>query len=89
MQLVVVAAIVPSLMLISGTRTYTILRTGGAVFAGAASLGWIVERLFDVEMPVDPIMNALAGRAVWIASALFLIGLACLGGRRALGLDPR
>ena len=77
MQLLVVAAILPSLMLMSGSRAYTIFRTGGAVFAGAASVGWIVERLFDVEMPVDPIVNALAHRAVWIAAALFLTAL-CL-----------
>jgi hypothetical protein len=76
-QMIVVAVILPSLMLMSRTRVYPILRIGGAVFAGAASVGWIVERLLDVETPVDMIVNAFARHASWIAVTLFLISLAC------------
>ena len=77
MQMIVVAVILPSLILLSRTRAYPILRIGGAVFAGAASVAWIVERLLDIETPVDIIVNALARHAHWIAVALFLISLAC------------
>jgi len=77
MQMIVVAVILPSLILLSRTRAYPILRIGGAVFAGAASVAWIVERLLDIETPVDIIVNALARHASWIAVALFLISLAC------------
>jgi hypothetical protein len=48
MQMVVVAAILPSLILMSRTSAYPIFRISGAVFAGVASVGWIVERLFDL-----------------------------------------
>jgi pimeloyl-ACP methyl ester carboxylesterase len=77
MQMIVVVVTLPSLMLMSRTRMYPVLRIGGAAFAGAASMGWIVERLFNVETPVDMIVNAFARNALWIAVTLFLFSLAC------------
>ena len=76
MQMLVVAIILPSLVLMSRTRAYPILRIGGALFAGGASVGWIVERLLDVKTPVDTIVNAFAQHALGIAIALFLASLA-------------
>jgi hypothetical protein len=75
MQMLVVAAILPSLMLMSRTRAYSLLRIGGALLAAAASLGWIVERLFDIETPVDTIVNVLARHALWIAAGFFVLSL--------------
>jgi HupE / UreJ protein len=77
MQMLVVALILPSLMLMSRTRAYPIFRIGGAVFAGAASLGWIMERLFSFNNPVDAVMNTLARHSLEIAGVLFLVSLAC------------
>lgn len=77
MQLLVVAAILPSLLLLSRTRAYSLLRVGGAVFAGVASLAWMLERISGIETPVDGIINALAGHAVTFALDLFLVSLAC------------
>ena len=77
MQMVVVAVTMPSLILISRTRAYIILRTGGALFAGFASVGWIVERLTGVHGSVDVVVGAVAHHAAWIAGALFLISLSC------------
>ena len=77
MQLIVVASILPSLILLSRTRAYGFLRIGGAVFAGAASVGWIVERLFGLHTPVDAVVNDLAHHAGWIAGALFVVSLVC------------
>jgi hypothetical protein len=77
MQMFVVAVILPSLMLMSRTRAYPIVRTGGAAFAGVASVGWMVERLFDIETPVDTIVNAFARHAFWIAITFFVVSLAC------------
>ena len=67
MQMLVVAVILPALMLMSRTSAYPALRIGGAVFAGAASLGWMIERLFNVETPVDRIVDSLARHAPSIA----------------------
>jgi hypothetical protein len=77
MQLVVVAAILPSLLLLSSTRMYSCLRIGGALFAGVASAGWIAERLLNVAGPVDFIVDAVAHHAVWLAGGLFVASTLC------------
>lgn len=40
------------------------------------SVGWIFERLLNVETPVDTIVNALDRHALWIAITLLLVSLA-------------
>jgi HupE / UreJ protein len=75
MQLIVVAAILPSLILLSRTRAYTVFRFTGALFAGFASLGWIIERLFDVPDFVDVVVDRVAVRGAWIAALLFVISI--------------
>ena len=75
MQLLVVAAILPSLLLLSRTAGYSIMRIGGALFAGSASAGWIAERLFGAHIPIDAVVNVVAHRAAWIAAGLFLASL--------------
>jgi HupE / UreJ protein len=77
MQILVVAAILPSLLLMSRTRAYPALRLGGAIFAGAASAGWVAERLFGVDSNVDLIVNVFARHSLLIALSLFLVSLAC------------
>jgi hypothetical protein len=86
MQMLVVATLLPSLLLMSRTREYSYFRAGGAVLAAVTSLGWTVERIFDGATPVDTVVNALARHGLWIAVALFLTSLACLRfGRLAQG----
>jgi hypothetical protein len=76
-QLVVVAAVLPALVLMSRTSAYAFLRIGGALFAGCASAGWIVERLLHVHLRVDVILGGVAHHAVWIAGVLSLLSLVC------------
>jgi hypothetical protein len=77
MQLAVVAAVLPSLLLLSRTRAYSIFRIGGALFATAASIGWIIDRTTPLTTHVDTVMNTLANHAIVFAVALLLISLAC------------
>jgi hypothetical protein len=77
MQLVVVVVTLPSLILLSRTRAYSLLRVGGALFAGFASLGWIAERLLDLRSSVDVVVDSIARHASWIAAVLFLLSLIC------------
>jgi hypothetical protein len=88
MQLIAVAAIMPSLVLLSRLRSYSVIRIGGALFAGVASVGWIVERLLHVDYSVDVLVDALAHHAVWIAGGLFLISLACSLKPKLLNTQP-
>jgi len=75
MQLLVVVAILPSLVLMSRTRSYSVLRIGGALFAGFASLGWIAERLLGVHSSVDVVVDSVARHGAWIAGALLLVSI--------------
>lgn len=76
MQMLVVAAILPSMILLSKTSAYPVFRVSGAVFAGIASVGWISERLFDVATPVDAIVNACARHSLLIAVNLLIVSFA-------------
>jgi len=75
MQLFVVVATMPSLVLLSRTRAYPALRIGGAVFAGSAAVCWIIERMLDAHSAMDILVNHVANHAVLLAVLLFLSGL--------------
>ena len=90
MQLVVIAIVLPSLLSMSRTKAYPILRIGGALVAGLASIAWIAERLLDVPTPVDAVMNVVARHGVLAAAMLLVISLACkfLAGIQQSQLKP-
>jgi hypothetical protein len=75
MQLIVVAAMLPSMMLLSRTRSYSVLRIGGASFAIVSSLSWIVERSFNTRNVIDPVVEAVAHEGVWLATALLVLSI--------------
>lgn len=86
MQILIVGVTLPSLVLMSRTPAYPVIRIAGAVLAGAASAGWIVERVLNRQSSVDTIVNGLAQQALWIALAFFLASLICA---ILLGSDAR
>lgn len=71
-QLMVVAAAMPALVLLARTRFYPAVRTTGAVLAGVAAIAWIVERSFGTENPVGRAIDAGLGHAPWLWAALTL-----------------
>ncbi len=75
MQLVVVAATLPALVLLSRTDLYPSIRIAGAVFAGTVSVGWILQRLWEIPNPADGVVMALAQHALWIAVGLTVLGM--------------
>jgi hypothetical protein len=75
MQLAVVALAVPWLVLLARTRAYPALRTGGALFGGVASLGWIGQRAFGWANPAGPWVEAMARHAWWLLGALAVTAL--------------
>ncbi len=76
-QVLVVAVALPSLILMSRTSAYLYLRIPAAIFAALASLGWITERILNINTPVDTIVNAVAQHAAALAGALFAVSLVC------------
>jgi hypothetical protein len=76
MQVLVVASILPSLILMSRTNAYSVLRIVGATFAGAASAGWVAERLWGVNSGVDVIVNTFARHSIFIAISLLITSVA-------------
>ncbi len=84
MQLMVVSALMPSLVLLSRTNAYSFLRIGGALFAMFASAGWLAERLLNVHNSVDAVVDNVAHRALWVAPIFFLISAVCWALRNIL-----
>ena len=70
MQLVVVLAALPWLLLLSTTRAYPAFRVSGAAFAALAATGWIADRTVGLSNPVDPVVTALAAHPLWIVALL-------------------
>lgn len=77
-QLLVVIAIMPALILLSRTRWYTPFRTLGAAFAGIAALAWIVERVSGMPNPVAEAIDASLSHTIWLAAVLAALTLAAL-----------
>jgi hypothetical protein len=69
-QLMVVAAVMPALILLARTRYYPAVRTTGALFAGIAALAWIVERTLGVDNPVGRAIDEGLSHAPWLLAAL-------------------
>lgn len=75
MQLIVVAATLPSLLMLSRARSYSLVRIGGALFALIASVGWIAERSLQWQSPADSMVEGVAHLAPWGAALLLFTSL--------------
>lgn len=69
-QLLVVAAVMPALIMLARTRFYTAVRMAGAALAGTAALAWLAERLFQVENPIASAIDQGLGYAPWLLALL-------------------
>ncbi len=70
MQLLVVAMIVPSLILLSKTSAYKWVRTIGATLGAIAALAWIVQRTTGTSNLVTDLVDATTHYAVWVIAGL-------------------
>jgi hypothetical protein len=75
MQLAILAATVPSLLLLARTPVYGVLRVAGAAVAGVAALGWIGERAFGLANPVGSSIESAAGHGSLLVAILAAIAL--------------
>jgi hypothetical protein len=85
-QLAVVAAVIPALVLLAQTKTYPALRTAGAAFTGVAALAWIAERAGGADNPVGRLIDAGLNYAPWLLAVLTIGAVAAtLAERRRRG----
>lgn len=82
-QLAIVCAALPSLLILSRGETYRYLRTGAAAFCAVAAATWIGARTGALPDAAALAMEAVIRQLGWVAVALSLIVLAgWLVGRR-------
>lgn len=79
MQLVVVAATVPWLLLLARTELYSPVRIFGAAFGAVAALGWLAERAFHWPNPLNAVVAALANHSLWLVGTLATLALLATG----------
>lgn len=72
MQLLVIAAALPLMLLLSTTRRYTGFRIVGAGFAACCAVGWVLERAFGLANPLQPVVDWMAPPPTWFALAIAL-----------------
>ena len=66
MQIAIVLAISPCLLMLAQTRVYPKVRTLGAGFSGATASAWGVERIFSMTNPLDSTIGWLAASGWWL-----------------------
>ncbi|CAH0997662.1 hypothetical protein EMA8858_03796 [Emticicia aquatica] len=72
MQLLVIVAVIPWLIVLSRTSFYTVFRLAGAFCAGIAAIGWIIERLFEKQNIITKLIEKTASYAIWLLFVLIL-----------------
>jgi hypothetical protein len=88
MQLLVVAAVLPALLLMRGTPAYAWLRVPAALAAALASAGWMVERVGGADLGIDACFGAATRHAPAAVAVLFAVALAARLRMRARAGSP-
>ena len=80
LQLLVVALVLPSLLILARTRAYPAVRTFAALAAGIAALGWLADRL-GVPNPIADAADATSGHGVWVIAGLAALAITTMAPR--------
>ncbi|WP_171033104.1 HupE/UreJ family protein [Qipengyuania marisflavi] len=84
-QLAIVAAVVPSLLILSRYRLYAAFRQALAYLGIAAAAAWIVNRTTGLAGGVVATMEAAMGHAAWLVVAAALLALVLVVPRHFAG----
>ncbi len=75
-QLVVVALVMPSLLLLARTSSYRYFRTGTALVGAVLAAGWLAERSRIISRnPFEPVADLLVDHPLVLAAGLALLAL--------------
>lgn len=75
MQFVVIAVALPPLLLLSRTSLYPAFRNFGALFAGIASIAWMMERITNSPTLVGQWVQNLANRGIVFGCILWFVSV--------------
>ena len=75
MQLAIIIAVIPWLILLSRTSIYTIFRVLGAFIAIIAAFGWIIERLFEKPNFITELITQTSTYIIWVLGALIITSI--------------
>ena len=75
MQLGIIALVIPWLILLSQTPSYTPVRVAGAVLAAIAATAWIIERITGKPNAITDAVEQVARQAGWLLAGLALFAL--------------
>jgi hypothetical protein len=78
MQLLVIAAALPLMLLLSTTPRYAGARIAGAGFAAVCAIGWVVERAFGLTNPMQPVVDWMAPPPLWFVLSASLASCVAL-----------
>jgi HupE / UreJ protein len=75
MQLAVIIAVIPWLILLSRTSFYSIFRVIGAILAAIAAIAWIIERLLEKPNFITELIAKIANYTIFLLIVLMLIAV--------------
>ncbi|GLU53684.1 hypothetical protein Dfri01_31450 [Dyadobacter frigoris] len=78
MQLFVIAAVFPWLIILSKSKLYSIIRISGAVFSTIAASGWMVERITQNPNFITVLTQRIVGHAPWLILFVAVAAIASL-----------
>ncbi|RYG30873.1 HupE/UreJ family protein [bacterium] len=74
-QILIIAATMPWLVLLARTKVYSPFRIAGASLTALAALAWLFERALGWPNPVGPIVENAAAQGPWILLGLILLSV--------------
>lgn len=72
MQLLVIAATLPLMVMLSTSTRHASIRCAGAGFAATCATGWVLERAFGLANPLQPVVDWMAPPPVWFVLSVSL-----------------
>jgi HupE / UreJ protein len=72
-QLLVILAAMPWLVLLARSRIYGPFRIAGASLTCIAAAGWFAERAFGRATPISPLVEGAASHAPWLLAGLVVL----------------
>ncbi len=74
-QLLVILAAMPWLVLLARSSVYGPFRIAGASLTGIAAVGWFAERAFGWANPIAPLVDGTASHALWLLAGLVVLAV--------------